>query len=83
MVCKNNTLLNLEHLYQRMKESGDFTGNTLSEDVFKEMLFTKIETLNIKQAIDEVSPFVKNTNIFDFWSKEYFMLLASKIKIKS
>jgi len=65
-----------------MKESGDFTGNTLSEDVFKEMLFTKIETLNIKQAIDEARVFVKNTNIFDFWSKEYFMLLASKIKIK-
>jgi len=77
---KNNTLLNLEHLCERMKNSGDFTGNTLSEDIFKEMLFTRIETLNIEQAINEVNPFVKDINIFDFWSKEYFMLLASKVR---
>lgn len=77
---KNNIPLNLEHLCERMKESGNFEKDALTKDEFQEMLYTKIETLDVEQAINEVKGFVKDVRVFDFWSKDYFKLLASKVK---
>ena len=76
---KNNTPLNLEHLCQRMKESGDFDKDILTKEEFTELLHNKIDTLDIEQAINEVKGFVKDVRVFDFWSKDYFKLLASKV----
>ncbi|KIM04292.1 MAG: hypothetical protein KN64_08150 [Sulfurovum sp. AS07-7] len=77
---KNNTPLNLAHLCQRMKESGNFNKDILTKEEFAELLNNKIDTLDVEQAINEVKGFVKDTQVFDFWSKEYFKLLASKIQ---
>jgi hypothetical protein len=77
---KKKVKLNLEHLCERMKESGDFNEDILTQKEFIKMLYKRIENLNIKQVISEVKPFVKNQNLFNFWSKEYFKLLASKIE---
>lgn len=76
---KNNTPLNLEHLCQRMKESGNFDKEILTKEEFAELLHNKIYTLDIEQAINEVKGFVKDTRVFDFWSKDYFKLLASRV----
>jgi hypothetical protein len=76
---KNNTPLNLEHLCQRMKESGNFDKDILTKEEFTQILYAKIESLDIEQAINEVRGFVKDTRVFDFWSKEYFKLLASRV----
>lgn len=76
---KNNTPLNLEHLCQRMKESGNFDKNVLAKEEFAELLHNKIDTLDVEQAINEVKGFVKDVRVFDFWSKEYFKLLASRV----
>lgn len=76
---KNNTPLNLEHLCQRMKESGNFNKDILTKEEFAELLHNKIDTLDIEQAINEVKGFVKDTRVFDFWSKDYFKLLASRV----
>ena len=78
---KNQIKLNLEHLSQRMIESGNLKDKSLTKELFFDLLYAKIETVNIAQAIDEVRPFVKDQRVFDFWSKEYFELLASKVKI--
>ncbi len=78
---KNQIKLNLEHLSQRMIESGNLKDESLTKELFFDLLYAKIETVNIAQAIDEVRPFVKDQRVFDFWSKEYFELLASKVKI--
>jgi hypothetical protein len=77
---KNNTPLNLDHLSERMKESGNFDKDILTEDEFREILFSKIDTLDIEQAMNEVKPFVRDVRVFDFWSKDYFKLLASKVQ---
>ena len=77
---KKGIRLNLEHLRQRMIESGDLKQQPLNKEKFQDLLNTKIDSLNIEQAINEVSPFVKDQSLFDFWSKDYFKLLASKIE---
>ncbi len=84
---KNNTKLNLEHLQERMYESGDLDKNIkLDLALFKELMYKRIENLDIKSAINEVSPFVKDKSGFEFWSKDYFRLLVDRVnncKIKS
>lgn len=77
---KNSTPLNLDHLSERMKESGNFEKDILTQDEFREILFSKIDMLDIEQAMNEVKPFVRDVRVFDFWSKEYFKLLASKVQ---
>ena len=76
---KNNTPLNLEHLCQRMRESGNFDKDILTKEEFTQLLNNKIDTLDIEQAINEVKGFVKDVRVFDFWSKDYFKLLASRV----
>lgn len=77
---KNNTKLNLEHLQERMIESGDLErGKRLNKKHFIELLNNRIDALNLTKAIEEVQPFIKDNSVFDFWTKDYFRLLAEKV----
>ena len=78
---KQNTKLNLEHLQERMIESGDLdVKTTLDKKGFIKLMNNKIDTLNISKAIEEVQPFIKDSSIFEFWTKDYFGLLTDKIQ---
>jgi hypothetical protein len=77
---KRNTSLNLEHLQERMYESGDLNRDiALDEELFKELIHKRIDELNVDGAIKEVSPFIKDKSGFEFWSKNYFKLLTDKM----
>lgn len=77
---KRNTKLNLEHLQERMIESGDFDKNdTLDKDKFVTLMFAKIDSLSIEKAVEEVKPFIKDYKVLDFWTKDYFKLLTEKV----
>lgn len=78
---KNGVKLNLSHLAERMVESGDLEKSTLlTKELFKTLLDEKIDTLHVESAIAEVKPFIKDYSVFDFWSKDYFKLLAERIE---
>ena len=78
---KQNTKLNLEHLQERMIESGDLDVNVkLDKKKFIKLMNDKIDTLNIAKAIEEVQPFIKDTSVFDFWTKDYFRLLTDRVQ---
>jgi len=77
---KRNTSLNLEHLQERMYESDDLEKSIkLDEKLFKELMYKRIEELDVEGAIKEVSPFIKDKSGFEFWSKDYFKLLTEKM----
>lgn len=77
---KRNTPLNLEHLQERIYESGDLDKNIiLDEKLFRELMYKRIDELDINSAINEVSPFIKDKSGFEFWSKDYFKLLTDKV----
>jgi predicted nucleotidyltransferase component of viral defense system len=79
---KQQIPLNMEHLQERLYESKDLDRNTpLTKKLLKNMLLRKIDTLDIAKAKEEVSVFIKNKSSLEFWSKEYFILLADRIKI--
>lgn len=78
---KQGIELNLEHLQERMIESGDLDKNTiLTQEMFIEFMHTKIESLDINKVIAEVRPFIKDTSVFDAYSKEYFQHLTDSVK---
>ena len=80
---KRNEKLNLAHLQERMIESGNLKSNTeLTHKLFVELLYDRISILDIKKAIADVRPFIKDSSVFDLWSKDYFKLLADKVIIE-
>lgn len=77
---KNGCLLNLEHLKQRMVQTGHFKENEqLSIETVKELLKLKFKEINFDQAKDDVLPFVNNVSRLNVWSINYFDYLVDRI----
>jgi len=74
--------LHLSHLEQRMRQTGHWKGATaLTATEFRVLLTRRIDIVNIDQIRREVEPFVKDTGSLALWSKEFFLDVASRIKI--
>lgn len=74
--------LNLHHLEQRMRQTGQFRGNTrLTVEKFHELMSDVIDRLDLEQARQDVSPFVKDQQSLAIWSREFFRDVAGRIEI--
>jgi predicted nucleotidyltransferase component of viral defense system len=74
--------LHLSHLEQRMRQTGHWEGATaLTATEFRVLLNRRIDLVSIDQIRREVEPFVKDTGSLALWSKEFFLDVASRIKI--
>ena len=74
--------LHLAHLEQRMRQTGHWSEpDPLSETSFGQHLDRAIENLDIKQARQEVEPFVKNPQTLALWSGDFFRDIAKRISI--
>ncbi|MGQ9800201.1 MAG: nucleotidyl transferase AbiEii/AbiGii toxin family protein [Candidatus Saccharicenans sp.] len=74
--------LRLAHLEQRMRQTGHWeVPEPLSEKAWRELLKTRIESVDIQKIKKEVEPFVKNPAALDVWSREFFLEVAEKIKV--
>lgn len=77
----NHPDLDLYHLEQRMRQTGDWKKEApLTPEGFKELLTRAVNNLDVDQARREVEPFVKNPENLSVWSREFFLDLASRIK---
>ena len=63
-----------------MIESGDIDRNDmLTKEKLKALIKEKIDILDIQKVKQEVQVFIKDHSLLDFWSKDYFYLLADKM----
>jgi hypothetical protein len=77
----NHPELHLNHLEQRMRQTGHWRGDSpLSSEKFKDLLADAINHLDIDQARNDVEPFIKNPENLSIWSREFFLDVASRIK---
>ena len=77
----NHPELDLYHLEQRMRQTGDWKKEApLTPEGFKELLTRAVNNLDVDQARREVEPFVKNPENLSVWSCEFFLDIASRIK---
>ncbi|MGZ5515848.1 MAG: nucleotidyl transferase AbiEii/AbiGii toxin family protein, partial [Candidatus Aminicenantales bacterium] len=74
--------LHLVHLEQRMRQTGHWAGPApLTAGDLRELLARRIDKVDIDQIRREVEPFVKDAAPLAIWSKEFFLDVASRIKI--
>jgi predicted nucleotidyltransferase component of viral defense system len=74
--------LHLAHLEQRLRQTDHWTGTeALSEAAFRQQLSQAIESVDIKQARQEVEPFVKEPQPLTLWSRDFFHDIARRIQI--
>lgn len=77
------TPVNLRHLEQRMRQSGDWAKDgPLTERVFRDMLSRHIESVNIEQAKEDISRFLVSQDAVSVWSKDFFMDVAGRVTIE-
>ena len=73
--------LHLSHLENRMIQSSHLKpGEKLTQKKFSMLTSKAIQNLDIKQAREEVEPFVKNPDSLKIWSKPFFHDVISRIK---
>ncbi len=81
--CSHHPTLHLAHLEQRMRQSGDWTNlEPLDQDTFRQILTTKINTLDVDQARQEVAPFVTDPRMLDVWCRDFFIAVAERIDLQ-
>jgi hypothetical protein len=76
----NHPHFHLAHLEQRMRQTGHWSGNqTLSMPTFTELMNEAIDRLDVDQARRDVAPFVKDRQMIEIWSRDFFRDIAGRI----
>ena len=76
----NHPRINLRHLEQRMRQSGDWEGESpLTDKNFHKKLDSAIESLDVDQARREVVPFLNHPESVEVWSRDFFQKIARRI----
>ncbi len=73
--------ISLEHFSVRALESGDLEVPADSKKLL-DLLNQKIESLNFSSVKEDVIRFIPDPSSLDIWSKDYFLELVKKLKIK-
>ena len=72
--------VNLAHLRARLIDSGFITENDACElEDVKKMLMNKFNTIDYKQAIEDVIPFIKDASKIDLWSADFFQQITENL----
>ncbi|RLE20790.1 MAG: nucleotidyl transferase AbiEii/AbiGii toxin family protein [Acidobacteria bacterium] len=78
------TELDLGHLEARMRQSGHFIDDQpLDERRFRSMLRERIGQLDIDAARTDVERFLIDRSTVSVWSREFFLAVAEKIKVRT
>lgn len=74
--------LNLEHFLERAQESSDWENPTISKEELLDLLRDKIKTTSIDKVKADVRPFIRNMEVLEIWSPQYFLDLVGLLKVK-
>ncbi len=68
-----NAVFNLEHLQERLVQSGSLSGEQpLTDDGVRDMLCERFAAIDYGQARKDVLPFIRNPSMLDMWSESFF-----------
>ena len=76
----NGAHVNLPHLRARLIDSGFITENDACElEDVKKMLMNKFDTIDYKQAREDVISFIKAPSKMDLWSADFFQQITENL----
>lgn len=77
-----NISVNLSHLQQRLIQSGHLAdGDVLSKERLLELLFHRIQAVDIDMAAKDVVDFLKDRSAISIWSKSFFHELSQRLNV--
>jgi predicted nucleotidyltransferase component of viral defense system len=71
---------NLEHLDARMRQSGHWDGEVISNAILERLLRERFAEIDFRQAADDVRVFLPDPRELDLWSREFFDGLAGSLR---
>jgi len=80
---KKGVSMNLKHFLERAKDSGDWTKETISATELKELLSSKINTIDMNRVKADIGRFIADHKALDIWSAKYFHDLVDHLKISN
>lgn len=78
---RNDVPLRLAHLYERAKESGDWTEDAFSRAALLELLEQRISSLDFEKVKEDIVRFIPDPEQLEIWSQTYFLQLVRKIHL--
>jgi predicted nucleotidyltransferase component of viral defense system len=74
--------LDINHFFQRAKDTGDWTNDTISQEQILQLLYDKLNFISIEQAKIDVIRFIADDKKIAIWSKPYFLDLIEQMKFE-
>jgi len=78
---RNAIPLGFNHFLLRAGQTHGYTEETLTPQIFRELLIKRILETDMDLIKNDVRPFIKNQSDMDIWTKEYFLQLADLIEL--
>ena len=79
---KKGVPVNLEHLTERARESGDWREPSLTKEQLHHLLIERIRSLDMNRVKEDVIRFIPNPQELDIWSPNYFEQLIGYLKVE-
>lgn len=74
--------VNLAHLAERARESGDWREPSLTKEQLHYLLIERIRSLDMNRVKEDVIRFIPNPQELDIWSPNYFEQLIGYLKVE-
>ena len=80
---KKGIPLDVNHFLARAKDTDDWHEDSISHEQIIELLDTKIKSVSFISIKEDVVRFIKNDDVLNIWSPEYFKDLIEKIEFEN
>jgi len=80
---KKGIPLDVNHFLARAKDTNDWQDARISNEQIIELFDTKIKSVSFSSIKEDVVRFIKNDDVLNIWSPEYFKDLIEKIKFEN
>ncbi len=78
-----DSLVNQKHLRERLLQSGDIAEDlACSLDEIKQMLYERFDSIDFRQAKEDVEPFIRDSSVMDVWSADFFKKITERLQVK-
>ena len=79
---KKGVPVNLEHLAERARESGDWSEPSLTKEQLHQLLIQRIRSVDMNRVKEDVIRFIPNPQELDIWTPNYFEQLIGYLKVE-
>lgn len=80
---KKGIPLDVNHFLARAKDTNEWQDDRVSNEQIIELLDAKIKSVSFSSIKEDVVRFIKNDDVLNIWSPEYFKDLIEKIKFEN